>query len=58
MKLGTFVDVSDVMNHANFHLRVMSCFWAGRESKRGFAIEMHMALTTLPCASALESDGP
>jgi hypothetical protein len=50
MILGTFVDVTDVMNYAMFHLRVMSSLRAGGGSK------MHMALTTLPCASALASD--
>ena len=35
MKLGTFVDVPDVMNHANFHLRVMGSLGAGRGSRRG-----------------------
>jgi hypothetical protein len=55
MKLGTFVDVSYVINHANFHLRTISSPGAGGGQKGGFAFEMHMALTTLPCAS-LASD--
>jgi hypothetical protein len=38
MKLGTFVDVADVMNRANFHLRVMSSFRAGGRSKKGFCL--------------------
>jgi hypothetical protein len=38
MKLRTFVDVPDVMNHANFHLRVMSSLRAGVGSKRGFCL--------------------
>jgi hypothetical protein len=38
MKLGTFVDVPDVINHANFHLRVMSSLWACWGSKRGFCL--------------------
>jgi hypothetical protein len=29
---------------------------AGGGQKEGFAFEMHMALTTLPCTSALASD--
>jgi hypothetical protein len=56
MKLNTFVDVLNVINHANFHLRVMSSLGAGGGQKGGFAFEMHMALTTLLCASALASD--
>jgi hypothetical protein len=44
------------MNHANFHLRVMSSLEAGGGQKGRFAFEMHLALTTLPCASALASD--
>jgi hypothetical protein len=38
MKLGTMVDVPDIMNHANFHLRVMSSLGAGGGSKRGFCL--------------------
>jgi hypothetical protein len=38
MKLGTFVDVPDVMNYAYFHLRVMSSLGAGGGSKRGFCL--------------------
>jgi hypothetical protein len=38
MKFGTFVDVPDVMNHAEFHLRVMSSLRAGWGSKRGFCL--------------------
>jgi hypothetical protein len=56
MKLGTLVDVPDVINHVNFHVRVNSCLGASGGQKGGFAFEMHMALTTLPCASALASD--
>ena len=56
MKLGILVDVLDVMNHAKFHLHKMNILRASGGQKRGFAFEMHMALTTLPCASALASD--
>jgi hypothetical protein len=56
MKLDTFVELSDLMNRANFHLCLMSSLWASEGSKRGFSFEMHMALTTLPCATALASD--
>jgi hypothetical protein len=38
MKLGTLVDVPDVMNHVNFHLRMVSSFGAGGGSKRGFSL--------------------
>jgi hypothetical protein len=44
MKLDTFVDIPDVMNHANFHLRVISSLGAGGGQKGGFAFEMHLAL--------------
>jgi hypothetical protein len=56
MKLGTFVDVLDVMNHAKFHLHKMNILRSSGGHKRGFPFEMHMALTTLPCATALASD--
>jgi hypothetical protein len=57
MKLGTFVDPPDVMNHANFHLHQMNNLRAsGGRQIRGFPFEMHMALTTMPCATALASD--
>jgi hypothetical protein len=56
MKLGIFVEPSDVMNHGNFHLHMMNSLRASGGSKRGFAFEMHLALTTLPCATALAGD--
>jgi hypothetical protein len=56
MKRGTFVDVPDVMYHANFHLFETRSLGAGGGQKWGFAFEMLMALTTLPRASALASD--
>jgi hypothetical protein len=56
MKLGTFIDLLDVINHANFNLHMMIILRASGESKRGFAFEMHLVLTTLPCATALTSD--
>jgi hypothetical protein len=56
MKLGTFLDVPDVMNRVNFHLRVRSILRAGEGQKECFAFEMPMALSTMPCASALASD--
>jgi hypothetical protein len=56
MKLGTLVDVPDVINHAKFHLRVISSLGAGGGPKGDFSFEMHMTLTALPCASALASD--
>jgi hypothetical protein len=34
VKLGTFVDVLDFMNHAKFHLRKMSISRASRGQKR------------------------
>jgi hypothetical protein len=55
-KVGTFVDVLDVVNHACFHLRVMHYLRDGVGSIKGFAFEMRMTLTTLLCASALASD--
>jgi hypothetical protein len=56
MKLCTFVDPLDVMNHTTFHHHMMNILRASRGRKTRFAIEMHMALTTLPCTSALASD--
>jgi hypothetical protein len=56
MKLGTFLDILDVINHTSFHRRVMNTLRASGGSKRAFPFEMHMALTTLPCASGLASD--
>jgi hypothetical protein len=41
MKLGTFVELPDVMNRDNFRLRLMSSLRAGGMSERGFAFEMH-----------------
>jgi hypothetical protein len=56
MKLGTFIDPLDVMNHANFHLYTRIILRVSGDQKRGFAFEMHLALTTPPCATALASD--
>jgi hypothetical protein len=56
MKLATFVEPLDVINHANFHLKEMNSLQMSGGSKRGFAFEMQLALTTLPCATALASD--
>ena len=56
MKLGTFIDPPDVINHASFHPYMVNTLRRSGGQKRGFAFEMHMALTTLPCASALASD--
>ena len=53
MKLGTLVEPSDVMNHAKFHRHQMNNLGASGGQKQGFAFEMHMALTTLPCAFML-----
>jgi hypothetical protein len=55
MKLGTLVQRLDVMNHAEFHFHHMIILGASVGQKRGFALEMHKALTTLRCASALAS---
>jgi hypothetical protein len=38
MKLGTLVDVPNVMNRANFHLHLMSSLRASGGSKRGFRL--------------------
>jgi hypothetical protein len=38
MKLGTLVDVPDVMNHASFHVRVNSSLGASGVSKIGFCL--------------------
>jgi hypothetical protein len=46
MKLCTLVDVPDVINHANFHCRVMGTLQASKDQKGGFAFELHMVLTT------------
>jgi hypothetical protein len=43
MKLGTFVEPLDVMNHATFHLYLMISLRVAKSQKRGFAFEMHMA---------------
>jgi hypothetical protein len=37
MKVGTFFDAPDVINHANFHLHMMNILRASRGQKRGFA---------------------
>jgi hypothetical protein len=54
MKLGKFIDPLDVMNHANGHRHTMIILRASGYQKRGFAFEMHLALTLL-CATALAS---
>ncbi len=56
MNFGTLVDPMEVINHANFHPHLMSSFGAGVGQKTGFTFETQMALTTLPCATALASD--
>jgi hypothetical protein len=56
MKLGTLVDLLDVINHANLHLDWMICFCASWGQKKEFTFEMDMALTTLPCATMLPSE--
>ena len=33
MKLGTFVELMDIINHANFHLYLMTSFWASGGQK-------------------------
>jgi hypothetical protein len=50
MRLSKFVDLPNEMKDANFHLHVMNILRASWGSKNGFPFEMHMALTTLPCA--------
>jgi hypothetical protein len=56
VKLGMFVELADLINHANFYLFRMNSFRASGSQKRGFTFERHMALTTLPYASALACD--
>jgi hypothetical protein len=56
MKLDTFVDPLDVINHAKFNLHSMNILRASGGRKTGFAFDMRIALTTLPCATALASD--
>jgi hypothetical protein len=58
MKLGTVVELPDVINRARFHLDWMSFFVLARVKIWGFPFEMHMALTTLPCSTVLSSDRP
>jgi hypothetical protein len=50
MKPGTVVELSNIMNRANFHVCLMSSLRASGGSKTGFACK------TLPCATALTSD--
>jgi hypothetical protein len=56
MKLGTLVVTPDVMKHATFRLHRMNSLGASGGRKGGFTFEFIMALTTLPCATALASD--
>jgi hypothetical protein len=56
IKLGTFFDAQDFINHAKFYVHQMNGVRAWRGSKNSFPFEMHKALTTLPCASALASE--
>jgi hypothetical protein len=58
MKLGRglFVDPPEVMNHANFHLHMMNILRDSGGQKRGFAFEIHLALSKMPCATVLASD--
>jgi hypothetical protein len=56
LKLGTFVELMDIINHTSFYLFLMNSFRASGGQKLRFAFERHMALTTLPCASALACD--
>jgi hypothetical protein len=56
MKFCTFVESLDVIKCANFHVYLMINLRARWGSKMSFSFEMHMALTTLPCATALASD--
>jgi hypothetical protein len=56
MKFCTFVESLDLIKCANFHVYLMINLRARWGSKISFSLEMHMALTTLPCASALASD--
>ena len=57
MKLCTFVELQDIIKHANFYLFLINGLRArGGGQKIGLPFEMHMALTTLACAAALASD--
>jgi hypothetical protein len=56
LKLGTFVELMDIINHTNFYLFLVNSFRASGGQKLGFTFERHMALTTLPCATALACD--
>jgi hypothetical protein len=56
MKLDTSVELPDAMNRANLYICLMCSLRASRGQKTGFPFEMHMAVTTLPCATALASD--
>jgi hypothetical protein len=57
LKLGTFIELADVINYTNFYLFLMNSFRASEGQKSGFAFERQKALTTLPCASALTCYG-
>ena len=46
----------EVINYAGCHLFQMNSLRARGGSKKGFPFEMHLALTTWPCAAALASD--
>jgi hypothetical protein len=56
MKLDSFIDSMDVIIHAIFHLHMMDILRVSGGQNRGFISEVHMALTTSPCATALASD--
>jgi hypothetical protein len=56
MKFRTVVESLDVIKCANFYVYLMINLRARWGSKMSFSFEMHMALTTLPCATALASD--
>jgi hypothetical protein len=56
MKFCTFAESLDVIKCANFHVYLMINLRARWGQKWAFPFEMHMALTTLPCATALASD--
>jgi hypothetical protein len=56
MKFGAVVEPQNLMNHADFHLNLMASLRSSGGQKSGFTFEMHLALTTLPCAAALASN--
>jgi hypothetical protein len=56
LKLDTFVELVNIINHTSFYLFLMNSFRASGGQKLRFTFGRHMALTTLPCASALACD--